>query len=51
MHRLNKRVAVLSDVVEHNGGEGRRVPAVARKTTIDRRRILDAVHVLCVRQN
>lgn len=34
MHRLNKRVAVLSDVVEHGGGGGR-----ARKTTIDRRRI------------
>lgn len=49
MHRLNKRVAVLSDVVEHDGGGGR-VPA-ARKTTIDRRRILNAVHVLCVRQN
>lgn len=50
MHRLNKRVAVLSDVVEHDGGRGC-VPAAARKTTIDRRRILDAVHVLCVRQN
>lgn len=24
MHRLNKRVAVLSDVVEHDGGEGAR---------------------------
>lgn len=23
MHRLNKRVAVLSDVVEHDGGVGR----------------------------
>lgn len=34
MHRLNKRVAVLSDVVEHGSGGGR-----ARKTTIDRRRI------------
>jgi hypothetical protein len=34
MHRLNKRVAVLSDVVEHDGGGGR-----ARKTTIDKRRI------------
>lgn len=53
MHRLNKRVAVLSDVVEHDGGGGR-VPAAAaaaRKTTIDRRQILNAVHVLCVRQN
>lgn len=28
MHRLNKRVAVLSDVVEHDGGGGR-VPAAA----------------------